>query len=86
MIVPSQGMIDSSELANDQNRLFNPNTETIGDLVQDGDTPTHEQIAVGRMALDDYYNGGKDGDENGAIVHVFRAMTAIEHRSARKPI
>ena len=64
-------------------KLFDPDGETIPDLVRDGDTPTAEQIAVGKLALDDYYNGTKDADEDGAMVHVYRAMTAIEIRSRK---
>lgn len=64
-------------------RLFDPDGEIVSDLVREGDTPTHEQIAVGKMALDDYYNGTKDADEDGAMIHVYRAMTAIEFRSRK---
>jgi len=64
-------------------QFFDPDGETVADLVADGDTPTPEQIAVGKLALDDYYNGTKDADEDGAFVHVYRAMSAIERRSER---
>lgn len=61
-------------------RLYNPDAETIADLIREGDEPTAEQIAVGKLALDDIYNGTKDVDEETSIIHVYRAMTAIERR------
>lgn len=63
--------------------LFDPDAELISDLVQEGHAPTIMQIKVGKMALDDFYNGTKDADEEGAIAYVYRAMHAIYLRSRR---
>jgi hypothetical protein len=63
--------------------LFDPDGEIISDLVAEAEPPTLMQVKVGKLALDDFYNGTKDTDEEGCIAYVYRAMLAIDRRSRR---
>lgn len=57
---------------------FNPDCDHIGDLIETVQQPTDEQIKVGMMALDYYYEGKKDPDFEGSVALVYRAMKALE--------
>jgi hypothetical protein len=57
---------------------FNPDCDHIGDLIETVQPPTDEQIKVGIMALDYYYEGKKDPDFEGSVALVYRAMRALE--------
>ena len=58
---------------------FNPDSDQLGDLIAKVPQPTPDQIAVGVLALDDYYDGKKDPDLEGSVAHVYRAMKALEN-------
>lgn len=61
--------------------LFDPDCDDIRDLIATVDQPTDEQIKVGMIALDAYYDGTKDAPIEGSIALVYRAMKALENRS-----
>ena len=63
--------------------IFDPDAESISDLAQEAEQPSVAHVAVGKLALDDFYNGTKDADVEGAIAHVYRAMTAFDRRTKR---
>jgi hypothetical protein len=57
---------------------FDENSDTIADLIASLAMPTTRQMEVGEMALDDFYNGTKDSDGQGAFAQVYRAMKALD--------
>lgn len=59
-------------------KTFNPDCDSIGDLIEAVPPPTEEQIKVGMLALDTYYEGTKDPDFEGSVALVYRAMKALE--------
>ncbi len=61
-------------------KTFDPDCDSIGDLIEGVTPPTAEQIKVGMLALDSYYDGTKDQDFEGSISLVYRAMRALEPR------
>jgi len=59
-------------------RAFDPDSDHLGDLVAPIPQPTPEQIKVGVIAIDEYYNGTKDAPFEGSVALVYRAMKALE--------
>lgn len=59
---------------------FDPDSDTIADLVAPIPEPTPEQIEAGRVAVDAYYDGTKDGSWEGSLALAYRAMKALEPR------
>lgn len=59
-------------------RTFDPDADSITDLVAAVPMPTEEQKRVGELALDDYYNGNKTEDVQECCAHVYRAMRALD--------
>jgi hypothetical protein len=50
----------------------------IPTLVASVPKPTDEQVRVGVLAIDEYYNGTKDAPFEGSVAYVYRAMKALE--------
>lgn len=59
-------------------RTFDADSENISDLVAEVPMPSAEQMRVGELALDAFYDGTKDADVQGACAHIYRAMRALE--------
>lgn len=57
---------------------FDPDCDHIGDLIESIPPPTEQQIKVGMLAIDYYYDGKKDPDFEGSVASVYRAMKALE--------
>lgn len=57
---------------------FDPDCDDLRELVAPIEQPTGEQIKVGLLALDAYYDGTKDAPVEGSIAYIYRAMKALE--------
>lgn len=56
---------------------FDQDSDSIADLINGTPMPTEEQIKVGVLAIDDFYDGAKDADIEGSVANVYRAMRAL---------